>query len=422
MRSADMTKRKTPSGRLLGVVLGVLVLLAAACGGGDGGGTAGTPGDGNGNGGQASGDPIKLGAIVPSTGPVAEWGQGNEAVLKMLEDEVNAEGGIEGRPLEIVIYDSGARPEEAANLVRRLADDEGVLAIIGPFTSSEAEVAFPVANQMEIVSTAQASSKPGLAEENRPWAFRNTVDEGTYLNEVTPALVEEEGVQSIAIAYDSADAVGSAIGSAIMPAVFEESGLEIVNADDAVTFKTDDTDVQAQVTRLTDISPDAIGIGAFYNGAVKILREMGRQGLEAPVAGGSPLVSSSILEANPNVPIYAAGTYFVGLEEAGDWTERAQAAYEESGLDGDPLMFDLQTYEIGLMYIEAIRENGLAAEGTDIQEARTAIRDFMQNLENFEGVTGSISMQESGDAVRDFYVIRGIDGSWETVKRIDKSE
>lgn len=422
MRTTDAMKRNTPVGRLLGVMLAVMVLLVVACGGdGEGDGTAGTPGDGAETDGQASSEPIKLGAIVPSTGPVAEWGKGNEAVLKMLQEEVNADGGIEGRPLEIIIYDSGAKPEEAANLVRRLADDDQVLAIIGPFTSSEAEVAFPVANQMEIVSTAQASSKPGLAEENRPWAFRNTVDEGTYLNEVTPALIEEEGVESIAIAYDSADAVGSAIGSAIMPSVFEDNGLEIVNADNAVTFKTEDVDVQAQVTTLNDHNPDAIGIGAFYNGAVKILREMGRQGMNAPIAGGSPFVSSSILEANPEVPIYAAGTYYVGLEAAADWTERAQKAYEEAGLDGDPLMFDLQTYEIGLMYLEAIRQNGLAAGGTDLQEARVAIRDFMQGLENFEGVSGSISMQDTGDAVRDFFVIRGLDGSWETVKEVDKT-
>lgn len=423
MTSTDARQMKARPGRLLGIVLAVLVLLAAACGGGDGGdgGAAGTPGGGGDDGTQASGDPIRIGAIVPSTGPVAEWGKGNEAVLKLLQEEVNADGGIDGRPLEITIYDSGAKPEEAANLVRRLADDDQVLAIIGPFTSSEAEVAFPVANQMEIVSTAQASSKPGLAEENRPWAFRNTVDEGTYLSEVTPSLIEEEGVESVAIAYDSADAVGSAIGSAIMPSVFEDNGLDIVNADDPVTFKTEDVDVQAQVTTLNDLDPDAIGVGAFYNGAVKILREMGRQGMNVPIAGGSPLVSSSILEANPDVPIYAAGTYFVGLEAASDWTERAQQAYQETGLDGDPLMFDLQTYEIGLMYIEAIRQNGLAAEGTDLQEARTAIRDFMQGLENFEGVSGSISMQESGDAVRDFFVIRGLDGTWETVKEVDKT-
>lgn len=372
------------------------------------------------DGGEVSGDPIKIGAIVPSTGPVAEWGQGNEAVLKMLEQETNDAGGVCERPLEIVIYDDGAQPEQAANLVRRLAGDDEVLAIAGPFTSSAAEVAFPVANSQEIVSTSQASSAPGVAEGNRPWAFRNTLDEGTYLNAVTPVLVEKEGVEQIAIAYDSADAVGTAIGTKIMPPLFADLGLEVVNGDDPVSFRTDDVDVQGQVTTLSSLDAQAIGVGAFYNGAVKLLREMGRQDLNMPIAGGSPLVSSAILEANPDVPVYAGGTYYAGLEEAADWTDRARQAYEDAGLSGDPLMFDLQVYEIVLMYIAAIEEGDLC--DAELTAARSGIRDFMQGLQDFEGVSGKISMRETGDAIRDFYVIRALNGEWETMQRVEKDE
>lgn len=80
-----------------------------------------------------------------------------------------------------------------------------------------------MANQMEIVATSQASSKPGLAQQNRPWAFRNTVDEGAYLNSVTPVLGEQANVEDVAIAYGAADAVGTAIGLSIMPTVFSEA-------------------------------------------------------------------------------------------------------------------------------------------------------------------------------------------------------
>ncbi|MDP8958159.1 MAG: ABC transporter substrate-binding protein [Actinomycetota bacterium] len=406
-----MTHRVSNPKRALLALVAVLALAAAGCAEG---GTAG--------GGEAGGEPIRLGAVVPSTGPVAEWGKGNTAILEMLEEEVNAEGGIGGRQLEIIIYDSAARPEEAANLVRRLASDDQVLAIVGPFTSSEAEVAFPVCNQEEIVCTAQASSKPGVAEQNRPWAFRNTIDEGTYLNWVTPMVVSEEGIERVAIAYDSADAVGTAIGTAIMPAVFSEAGLEVINEANPITFKTEDVDVQAQVTSLSGLDAGALGIGAFYNGAVKIIQEMTRQGMNMPILGGSPLVSSSILQPAPEIPIYAAGTYFVGLEAAEEWTERAEQAYEDNGLPGDPLMFDLQTYEIGRMYIDAILEQGLEAEGTDLAEARTAIREFMEGLENYPGVTGKISFKETGDAVRDFFVIRGLEGGWEELEQVPIEE
>ena len=81
----------------------------------------------------------------------------------MLEDEINASGGVEGAKVRIIVYDDASRPPQAANLVRRLAEDDEVLAIAGPLTSSTVEVAFPVANEMKVVAMSQASSKPGVA-------------------------------------------------------------------------------------------------------------------------------------------------------------------------------------------------------------------------------------------------------------------
>src|SRR5436305_9610772 len=121
---------------------------------------------------------VVLGAIVPSSGPFAEWGRANTVTLKMMEKQVNDAGGVNGVKLRIVIYDDAARPAQATNALRKLAGDDKVLAWAGPLTSSAAEVAFAVANELKVVATSQASSKPGVAKLNRPWAFRNTIDEG----------------------------------------------------------------------------------------------------------------------------------------------------------------------------------------------------------------------------------------------------
>lgn len=357
------------------------------------------------------GDTVKLGAILPVTGPVAEWGESNQAVLEMFEDEVNDAGGIDGKDLEIIIYDSGAKPAEAANLVRKLASQDEVVGILGPFTSSEAEVAFPVANQLEIPVTAQASSKPGVAEQNRPWAFRNTIDESAYLNAVVPAMQEDSSAARVALAYDSADAVGTAIGTAIMPAVLEANpDLDVVNADSPVTFTTTDIDLKAQVSSLVGSDADSIGVGAFYNGAGKLLREMSNRGANIPIFGGSTLVSANILDAAPKTPIYTAGTYYAGAEEAADWSTRVQEAFDEHGVPGEPTMFDAQLYEIATMYVEAIKAGDLTE--TDVAAARTGIRDFLADLDEFPGLTSPISMQESGDVTREFFVLKGVDGEW----------
>src|SRR3954470_18192803 len=88
---------------------------------------------------------IVLGAIVPSSGPFAEWGRTNTVTLQMLEREINDAGGVNGAKLRIVILDDATRPAQATNALRKLAGDDKVLAIAGPLTSSAAEVTFPVA-------------------------------------------------------------------------------------------------------------------------------------------------------------------------------------------------------------------------------------------------------------------------------------
>ena len=100
---------------------------------------------------------IVLGAIVPSSGPFAEWGRTNTATLQMLEKQVNDAGGVNGAKLRILILDDATKPAQATNNLRKLAGDDHVLAVAGPLTSSAAEVTFPVANEMKVVSTDRKS-------------------------------------------------------------------------------------------------------------------------------------------------------------------------------------------------------------------------------------------------------------------------
>ena len=174
---------------------------------------------------------ITIGAIVPSSGPFAEWGRANTVTLNMLEKQVNDAGGINGaKMLKLVILDDAAKPAQAANSLRKLAGDDNVLAVAGPLTSSACEVTFPVAESVEeIVTTSQASSKPGVAKANRPWAFRNTVDEGILAKTSVPYFKKAFDVKSVAIIYDAKDAVSTAIATKIMPKVFADNGIKVTN-------------------------------------------------------------------------------------------------------------------------------------------------------------------------------------------------
>src|SRR4051795_10259047 len=179
---------------------------------------------------------LNFGAIVPSSGPFAEWGRTNTVALNMLEKQINDAGGVNGKKIKIVVLDDGAKPAQAANDLRKLAGDDKVLAVAGPLTSSAAEVTFPVANEMKIVSTSQASSKPGVAAANRPWAFRNTIDEGILAKTSVPYFKKTFDVKSVAVVYDAKDATAATVGTRIMPAVLKDNGITIANEGDLLSF------------------------------------------------------------------------------------------------------------------------------------------------------------------------------------------
>jgi branched-chain amino acid transport system substrate-binding protein len=84
-----------------------------------------------------SGDTIKIGAIFAVTGPASFLGAPESKTAKMLVDEINAKGGINGKKLQLIIKDSGANPEKAISFTKQLIEEEKVFAIIGPSTSGE---------------------------------------------------------------------------------------------------------------------------------------------------------------------------------------------------------------------------------------------------------------------------------------------
>ncbi len=365
---------------------------------------------------------IKIGAIVPSSGPFAEWGRSNTIALKMLEDEVNAAGGVNGAKVRIIVVDDGAKPAQAANALRQLAGDDQVLAVAGPLTSSACEVTFPVANQLEVTATSQASSKPGVAASNRPWAFRNTIDEAVLAKTSVPYFKKTFNVASVALIYDAKDAVSTAISTRIMPAVMKENGIEVLNAASPLSFNTGELDVSAQVTALKALNPGGIVIGADYSQAITVLREMKRQGLTVPVIGGTPLISSAILKAAPEIPIVAPATFFATLSQdrakafVAKLTPRLRAA---SGLppEIEPSMYDANIYEIVQIYLDAVKAAKITPTAGSLAADRAKIRDHLVSLKDFPGLGGPISFQPSGDAAKAFYVVLGQKGVWETKEK-----
>lgn len=365
---------------------------------------------------------IVLGAIVPSSGPFAEWGRANTVTLQMLEKQINGGGGINGAKLRIAILDDATKPAQATNNLRKLAGDDKALAVAGPLTSSAAEVTFPVANEMKIVATSQASSKPGVAKLNRPWAFRNTIDEGVLGRTTVPYYKKSFNIKSVAIIFDAKDATAATVGSRIMPALMKENDIEVLNTNDPLSFNTGDLDVSAQVTKMKALNPDGVVVSADYSQAVTVIREMKRQGMIKPVVGSTQLISSAILKAAPEIPIVAPATFYATMK--GDKPEKfvnelQPLLRKTSGLppEIEPSMYDANIYEIVSIYIDAIKATGVTGKPEDLEADRAKIRDYMAKLAGFPGLGGPIGFNDDGDAIKAFYILQGESGAWQSKVR-----
>ena len=366
----------------------------------------------------ASAETYRIGLAVPVTGTGADAGKREAIGAHAAVNAINKAGGIRGSKVELLFADTGSNPQDAVNAVRKLAGDENVLAIVGPHYSGVAEATFPLGNRLGIVQIAVASSKPGVAAANRPYAFRNTLTEDKVAAAVVASFKARYNPKNVAIITDIKDAVSRAIGTAVLPSALKAAGIEILNKGDPVTFQTSDAQFTAQVTKLKAMNPDAVGLGALGPDALNIITEARRQGMKQPFFGTGPLMEGNIPEKGGNaVTGTVAGTIW-DYSLAGERSKQFIADYEAVGTSlypGEftkrPDYYAVNAYDAVYMIKGAIEAGAIAAGGADLKSARNKIKDYLAALKDFDGVASG-GFNDVGDGVKNVIVFEIRGGHW----------
>jgi branched-chain amino acid transport system substrate-binding protein len=366
-------------------------------------------------------EPIKIGVAFGLHGLWSDWCKRNLVALEMATEEINAAGGVNGMPLTTIVYDTASKPDEATRIVRKLATDDKVMAILGPFSTSECEVAFPVGNKLGIVMIAQASSKPGVAAANRPYAFRNKIDELRLAMPAVAKWKEHYNIKKVAIVHDSKDAVSLALGTVVLPGVSKKLGLEIVNDGKYVTYTTGDFDMRPQVTRLKGFEFDGIVFGGVYMDGVTFIKEARRQGLKQPMVGGNPLMHSLFPSRGGKDAegIFTSSEFYHWMpkERVQRFTKEYVERAKKRGFDPpEPLQFDVNVYDAVQMLAHVMKKNGITNKPEDLAKDRELIMKGLTDLKAFPGLATDTEFNKDGDAVRDVYVVRAQGSEWVLVK------
>jgi branched-chain amino acid transport system substrate-binding protein len=364
---------------------------------------------------KMAGSEIKLGFACGMTGACRDWCKNNKVAFDLAADEINKAGGISGLPVMVIVGDTATNPSEAANMVRKLAADEKVLAIQGPFLSNEVEVAFPVANEMKIATISQASSKPGVGAKNRPYGFRNCPDESVAAKPAIKKFVEKYKIKNVVFIYDTKDAVSKSLGTVVFPPIFKNEGVNIVNEDNSITFQTGDFDMRAQVTKLKGFKFDGIVIGSLYTEAATFAKEARRQGITQPIFGGATIVNEYLIkQAGKSAEgIMAPSTFWPQMPGKTQVFVKAFVGKSKGDL---PTIQDAHSYDNVYLLKHIIETAGVTNKPEDLEQDREKIMKGLTATKAFPGIEGTVGFNDEGDGVVQIYVIEVKNGKWVQVK------
>lgn len=356
---------------------------------------------------------LLLGYLTAETGPFVSLSRTNEVAASIAVDEINAAGGVNGKKLRYITFDTAGNPAQTVVGLRKLAEDDKVLAVIGPFSSGQLQVAAPAADRTGVVIMSMASSAPKLVASFK-YAFRNTNDEAYMFDKVMRTIKSRNlPAATGAVAYGNDDTISRVMGEKILPGLMRKNGVQLKGS---VDFKLGAFDLSAQVAQLKANPTDLVGVGAPPEAAIKLAQEMRRQGHNGRLIAGSTINDPDLparMGKDGNGTIIPSA-FFADLNDAtrkfaAEFTRRAKAANVERQL---PAQFDAATYDIVLYYAWAMRQGRVSGDPKRLAEERTAIRDALKGMKSFPALEGSVSFGTDNDALKPVYVQEMRDGKW----------
>ncbi|MGC9399207.1 MAG: ABC transporter substrate-binding protein [Anaerolineae bacterium] len=349
--------------------------------------------------GCGGGAPIRVGFAGELTGRNADLGvQGRNGALLAVE-RINAEGGVVGRPLELVVRDDGGTPEGARAADQALID-AGVVAIIGHMTSRQSMAAVPLINAAGVVLLSPTTSTPELSA-LKDYFFRVNPVNALSARAMARRIFQDRGLCCVAIIYD----IDNAAYTRVYRGVFEEASRELGGRlTGEVTFSSAaEPDFGALVGALRANDPAGLLIVASAVDAALIAQQVRLAGWDVPLFAAGWAQTEALLQNG--------GTAVEGMEVVTNFNSNSQtpafldfrARYEER-FGREPTFAAAQSYEAVLFLAAALEKSDGRAE--DLPQALVETR--------IQGLTDVIAMDAYGDVVRPQYLLVVRDGVFVT--------
>jgi branched-chain amino acid transport system substrate-binding protein len=389
----------------------VLVALFAfsGCGGGSSTDTTQASTDSTASGGVTpTGDPVVVGAVVSATGAGAALGEQERNTLEMMEKQINSQGGVLGRPLEIVIEDDKSDPKEAVTAANRLIDQEKAVALIAATVSSSTLAVKEIAAAKSIPQMAMAAANDITGKAPVEWIWRTPPKDSLAVARALAYVTDTLKIKKIAVLHDE-NAFGSS-GAAEIEASAPGLGLEIVAKE---SYKTNDTDLTAQLTKIKGTNPEAIIVWGTNPGPALAAKNMKQLSMTIPYIGSHGIANKAFIDLAADAAegvVFPAGKLLVpsSITDPNQKTVCDAFIHEyEAEYGGPPNTFAGYAFEAITLLVDAIKRAG-SPDATAVQTALNATQNFWGP----DGAYNYSATDHDGLKAEDMIMVKIQGGTW----------
>ncbi len=278
---------------------------------------------------------LKLVNVVELSGAGATAGTNWKNGIDLAVSEINAKGGILGRQIEIVHYDTQTNPGNTRAAVQR-AIDEGTYAVLGPVFSGPIGASMQIAQRAEIAQIVGGEAA-GLTRQGNPYIFRTSLSQAAAMPKIAAYLKNTLKVSSLAVVWVNND-FGKGGRDSILPEL-EKVGIKVA-AD--VSTEQGQADFTADAIKIKNANADAVFVYLNEEESARFLSAAKQQGVNKPMVGETTLLGAKVIQLAGDAANGAKG--HVGLSVDApipafqDFGKRFQAKYnyasDHNGLKG----------------------------------------------------------------------------------------
>ena len=355
-------------------------------------------------------DPIKIGSFLTVTGPASFLGDPELKTLQIYVDSINANGGINGRPIELIYYDTGGKAQDAVGFVKRLIKNDHIDLIVGGTTSGDTLAVIPEVEK-EGIPLISLASAVDIVEPVKKWVFKVAHSDRMAAAKIFEDLRKRRLTK---VALITGDGGFDKSGREQLLKLAPQYGITIV-ADESYGNK--DTDMTAQLTKIRASDAQAIINFGFGQAPAIVTKNIKQLAIKLPVYQSHGVASKTFIdlagEAAEGVRLPAAALVIADQLPNGDPQKPVLMAYKKQyeAKYGPVSTFGGHAYDGLFIAVDAVKRAG----GSD----KAKVRDQIEKTKGFIGTAGVFNMSPDdhmGLNLDAFKMVEIRNGSWNIIE------